>query len=550
VKTTPTLTPPSTTGPTTGQTLKDYLRILWSRKWLVLLITVIVVGGVEYLTFRQTPVYAAETRVVAPPPPPVVNSIGQVLPQVPGADFLTTEAELIRSPLIAERVVEDLGLDVDPVALSHRIEARPVPETNILRIAFRSNVPAQAAEVANSVAEQYIEYRREVDVKSLLRKRTNYRAQIRANNKELETIPADSTDPGDTTRRSFLLGENNTLETRIADIDQVVEEINTSGQVLEKARTPNKPVSPDKVRNGIIGVMLGLVLGMAAAFVLEYMRDNLSSSEEVEQVIGAPVLALVPLIRGKRHGLLLSGEDASGPLTESFRTLRTNLQFAAKRDGVKSVVVTSPSLGDGKTMTAANVAVALAQVGSRVILIDGDLRRPRLHKTFDVPNRDGLSSVLDGDETVETVVTRPESLENLRLITSGPVPDQPTELLGGPRMEQVVESCQDASDFVIIDSPPTIGLADPSVLASYADGVLLVINQEAGRRILSQARDQLEKVGAQVLGVVVNKVQANRRGYYYYDYYTPYYKYTYEDNGEVDGRRERRRRSGKTPTPA
>jgi capsular exopolysaccharide synthesis family protein len=524
-----------------GQNLKDYLRLLWSRKWLVLLIALLVFGGVEYLTFQQAPVYQAQARLIIPAPPPVIVN-GVVQPQAKTEDFIATEAEVIASPTIASRVVQALNLKGTPSSLAHRIKVEPVPSTGILRIFTTAGNPKLAADLVNTVAKEYLTYRHSHDKAQLEVQKRLIQARIDADQQKLDDLRSqDQTDPQVISERNSLINDQNVQNGKLLDIAQAEAGIENSGSILEAATPPKSPVSPDKIRSGILGLILGLVLGAATVFIIEYFRDRMSSPAEVERFVGSSVLALVPEIKSPRkHPLLLSDDEASMPLTEALRTLRTNLQFLAKRDDVRAIVVTSPALGDGKTVVSSNLAIAMTQVGNRVVLIDGDLRRPRLHGAFGVPIAPGLSSILVGESTLESAVAK-STVPNLRLIPSGPIPAQPTELLGSSEMADVVQRCREASDFVIIDSPPVIGLADPSVLASYADGVLLVINQEAGRRALTQARTQLERVGARILGIVVNKVQATRRGYYYYDYYYPYY----EDKPGKDG--HKRRPSRKSP---
>jgi polysaccharide biosynthesis transport protein len=541
----------------TGQTLKEYLRVLWHRKWLVLVIVALVVGGVQLLTGRQEPVYKASARMEVPPPAPTL--VGSALNQPAVTDtFLQAEAEIIKSPLVTERVADDLGLDVDPAGLIRRIDAQVRPGVNIMTISATASTARFAADLTNSVVEQYLAYRFERDHGSIEEIRASLQATIQQNNQKIRELQAEfeaaaeaaaesetplPEDPTINQRLLSLLNENTDARRRLGDLRGIDRGLESAGQALDEARPPSRPVSPDKVRNGILGGILGLVLGAVAAFVLESFRDNLSSPEEVEAVIGAPALALVPMVgRSHRDHMLLSDDESPGALMESFRTLRTNLLYQAKRDGFKTLVVTSPSPGDGKTVTATNLAVALSQVGHRVVLVDGDLRRPRINRIFGFQqDGSGLTTLLEGEGSIQSVILDPH-IANLRLIGSGPVPEQPTELLSGVSMARVVLDCEEASDFVIFDSPPAIGLADSSAIAAHADGVLLVISQDAGRRILNQTRDQLRKAGAKVIGVVVNKVEATRRGYYYYDYYYPYYGK--DENGGA------RRRRGEKATSA
>jgi len=530
---------PSAAGPQ-AQTFKDYLRLLWGRKWLILLIVVVVTGGVEFLALQETPVYQSHARVVVPPPPPVIVN-GVIQPQPRTEEFLATQAEVIASPEVATLVVQDLNLNSSPESLSRRIKVDPIPNTDILRIFISASNAKQTADLANSVVDQYLQYRHQTDKRSLLVQKHLITKRVADDQAQLDELKTeDQTNPQVIARQNSLLADLNVQRNKLADLQQALATVETGGSVLEAAHVPSAPVSPDKVRSGIVGFALGLLLGIAAAFVLEYFRDNLASPAEVERIAGASVLALVPEAhRSGRNPLLVTEDDARRPLTESFRTLRTNLLFLATRDHVKTLIVTSPAPGDGKTTVCANLAISLTQAGYQVVLIDGDLRKPRIHAAFGLDNRRGLTDVLlEGASVADVVVDA--GVPNLRVIPSGRATDQPTELLGGPRMRDVVEACKQAADFVIIDSPPVVAVADPSVLAMNSDGIIVVMTQETGRRTLTQARTQLQKVGARILGVVVNRVESTRRGYYYYDYYYPYYS---QQQADVPKRRSEPKRA-------
>jgi polysaccharide biosynthesis transport protein len=521
-----------------GQTFKDYLRLLWGRKWVVLLVAVVVTGGVEYLALRQTPVYQANARVVVPPPPPVIVN-GVVQPQARTEEFLATQAEVLASPEVATLVVADLHLSASPESISHRVRVDPIPNTDILRIFISASTPQQAADLANSVVNQYLLYRHRTDKRSLQVQQGLLDSRIADDQRQLDALKhQDQTNPQVIAKQNSLLADLNVQRNKLADLQQALTTVENGGSVLEAAHVPSAPVSPDKVRSAIIGVVLGLLLGAAAAFTLEYFRDNLSSPAEVERIAGAGVLALVPgSRRTERNPLLISEDDERRPLTEAFRTLRTNLLFLARRDDLKTLVITSPAPGDGKTTVSANLAISLTQAGYRVVLIDGDLRKPRVHEAFGIDNSRGLIDVVRDGVSVHDVVMDP-GIPKLRIIPSGGGTDQPTELLGGPRMAEAVEACKKASDFVIIDSPPVVAVADPSVLAMNSDGIVIVMTQETGRRTLIQARTQLQRVGARILGVVVNRVESTRRGYYYYDHYYPYYRQSRTNGDDRGGKKK------------
>lgn len=216
---------------------------------------------------------------------------------------------------------------------------------------------------------------------------------------------------------------------------------------------------------------------------------------------------------------LMMMDDPKSMVSEAFRMLRTNLQFVGVDKPLKKIVITSSNPGEGKSVVAANLAISIASTGSKVLLIDADLRRPRVHKLFFLENYKGLSSLLAGDLKMDDVANE-TPVENLYVITSGPIPPNPAEILGSAKMNQFIEKASSVYDMIIFDSPPVNTVADASILSSIADGVILVV--EAGvtaREAAILAKEQLEKINARILGVVLNKAKQSSEGYYYYYYY-------------------------------
>lgn len=216
---------------------------------------------------------------------------------------------------------------------------------------------------------------------------------------------------------------------------------------------------------------------------------------------------------------LMMMDDPKSMVSEAFRMLRTNLQFVGVDKPLKKIVITSSNPREGKSVVAANLAISIASTGSKVLLIDADLRRPRVHKLFFLENYKGLSSLLAGDLKMDDVANE-TPVENLYVITSGPIPPNPAEILGSAKMNQFIEKASSVYDMIIFDSPPVNTVADASILSSIADGVILVV--EAGvtaREAAILAKEQLEKINARILGVVLNKAKQSSEGYYYYYYY-------------------------------
>ncbi len=304
---------------------------------------------------------------------------------------------------------------------------------------------------------------------------------------------------------------------------------------VEKALPPTIPIQAGPLRNIILGAVIGLLLTGTIAFALEYMDDTLKTPQDIANVLGLPVVGYVVNESGmdKTDGMPYVSANPRSPMAETFRTLRTNLEFASVDKSLKTILVTSPGASEGKTTVATNLAAVMAQANKRVILLEGDLRRPRVHRALGMTNQIGLSDVFRGQMDIRDVA-RYSKVKDLAVITSGSLPPNPAELLGSARMAQILARLVDSASVVIIDSPPFV-VADSTVLASKVDGVLLVIqpgktHAEAAKTMLAQ----LDRAGAHVVGVVLNRVSRKTSSYYgYYRYESdPIYNAESASSGE------------------
>jgi capsular exopolysaccharide synthesis family protein len=310
-------------------------------------------------------------------------------------------------------------------------------------------------------------------------------------------------------------------------------------RVLERAIVPSVPVRPKPIQNLLMGLLLGVGTGIGLAFAIEALDNTLKTQADVEQFLGTPVLGLVPIIgaapgaesvqvgdnlRERDLGVFL---DPKSVAAECCRSIRTNILFMSPDRPLKIMVVTSPSPQEGKTTTAINLGVTMAEAGGRVLIVDTDMRRPRLHRSFGVPNQTGISSVIVGKATLEEAIKRTD-VPNLDVLPCGPVPPNPSELLHTSRFGTVLADCAKLYDRIILDSPPTSAVTDPAVLGNLADGVVLVIKAgETTREAAMHARRQLHTAKARLFGVVVNAIDFSNPAYGYEYYYRNYYRYGY-----------------------
>jgi len=330
------------------------------------------------------------------------------------------------------------------------------------------------------------------------------------------------------------------LDDRIKELN-VTEDVGALNiSILEVARAADKPSKPQKARIMAITLVLGLMLGGGLALLRDWLDQTLRSAEEISAMLGMPVLGVVPSMsrgqnvvqRGQRVHL-----DSHSIAAEAYRTIRTAVFFGAPKDEAKTILVTSPGPVDGKTTLASNLAIAMAQAGQKILVLDADFRRPMQHVIFETNHQDkGLSSLLAGTTTLEEAI-QATKVEGLDLLPCGPNVPNPSELLNSETFAKVLEQLSNKYDRVIIDSPPVIPVTDSQILAAICDVTLLVLRAEKSTRKVSQrARDGLLSVGARIIGVVVNDVprKSGRYGYYYggYGYYYGYYG---------DGRRKKKK---------
>ncbi|MDX6710870.1 MAG: polysaccharide biosynthesis transport protein [Blastocatellia bacterium] len=315
--------------------------------------------------------------------------------------------------------------------------------------------------------------------------------------------------------------------------------------VPEPSRVPRAPIGPARMRNVVIAFLMSLGAGIGLAFLLDYLDDTLKTVDDVDKYIHLPALALIPSNKSERlklrgrSGPQTEGEsnalalidDVRSPIAEAYRHLRTSLLLSSAGQPPKTILVTSSQPSEGKTTTAVNTAVMLAQTGAEVVILDCDLRRPRLHSHFALPNLRGVTNFLSGESDLDSATQTYERLQNLKIMTSGPVPPNPAELLGSDEMRRLLALLGERFSHIIIDSPPAISFTDASILSTLVDGVMLVVHGgRSSRAVVRRAKQQLLDVGAHIFGVVLNNVKLESTDYYYYPgYYSNYYSNDQDD---------------------
>jgi capsular exopolysaccharide synthesis family protein len=324
-----------------------------------------------------------------------------------------------------------------------------------------------------------------------------------------------------------------------ASLTEDIKTVNV--RVVDKAEIPQDPVKPKKKRNLALSMVLGLFLGCGLAFFNEYLDDTLKTPEDVKEFLGLPFLGIIPRNKKDQKGerALTLRDDPKSVTSESYRSLRTNVLFSSADQSPRVILVTSALPEEGKTTTAVNLAAAMAQAGSRTLLLGADMRKPSLHNVFGYPRENGLSNILTGAALVQEVA-KGSGEENLEFIDCGPIPPNPSELLGSNGMSALIESLKQKYDRIIIDSPPLTAVTDASLLAQKADGVILVVRAfMTSKQAVKVGLEQLNNVGAKILGVAFNSVDMDREGSYYSSYYYSYYYYAQDGQKKRKKKRDR-----------
>jgi capsular exopolysaccharide synthesis family protein len=495
----------------TEPSFRTYLQVLRHRKWWVGVAAALGLAAALAFSLTAHKQYSATAQLLVQPS---VDASGADLtqPQPVTQTDVQTELQLVTSAPVQQAVRARLHS-------APAVSAAEVGQTDVMGITATSEKPSQAALVANLYATDFVQYRQSVAERSLTSAEAQLRAQISSLGHQLSSFRGNTTSP----EASALLNQQAVLKEQLAQM-QVSGAVDTGDVALvTPAQTPTSPSSPKPAQDALLGLAVGLALGLGAAFLRDSLDDKLASKEAAEQAGGAPVLAMTPLVRSwrRQQPLVVVVTDPTSPAAESYRSLRTSLQFARQEGQLRCLVVTSPSAAEGKTATLANLGVVFAQAGERVVLVSCDLRRPRVGAFFGVNEQVGLTSVLLGEQTLDQAVLPVPHFDRLCLLPAGPVPPNPAELLNGPRARDIFADLRKRFDLVLIDSPPVLPVTDAAILSRYADGTLVIAAAGQTRRgDLHRAAEKLNRVGATILGIVLNKV--SRRSDYGYYGYQPY----------------------------
>ena len=497
------------------------------RMWIPLLIgSVLLAAGAAFVFSNTQPkVFESKATLI------VGQSLSGLSPDytqlLASQRLSTTYASIATHRPRLQAVIKELGLNVTPEELGKRVVALAPIDSTLITITVQGPDAEQAAAIANAVANELIatspaiegpEAKLQASIGADL---DATQAQVTATQARIEELTAkpDLTSP-ESTELATLEGRLVTLRSTYATLLSFLS--GSSSNLLtvsEPAIAAASPVSPRPLLNTLLAVIFGLLIAVGIVVVAEYVRDAVRDPEDIEAATGLNTLGTIGRMKGNHarrefYHLAALLYPRSG-VAEAYRKLRTNLEFSSLEVPIQTLLVTSARQGEGKTVTAANLAIVFAQTGRRVLLVDADLRKPGIHLLFDLPNSKGLTTLVGRSGTPAESVVQSTTQVNLEVLTTGPLPPNPAELLGSQRMRVVVESLKTGYELVVVDSPPIQAVADTAILSSYIDGVLFVVDTtRSRRRAIHQARGALHRARANVLGAVLNRAPVGLQAEY------------------------------------
>lgn len=503
-------------------TLRDYWRVVWLRRRLIIAVVVLCTLLAFGRAAVQPKLYVATAQLMYNPPPNVASAVSGGSTDLSRLSLdVQSVSNTIGSPAVRTHAISlvsasdrSVGYSVSASVAVPANAASTTSVADVVDVTVEAGSPTAASAIANAYAEAIIDLRKESEQQS-------WRTAQQIIQRQLDLY---------TTPQSKLTGDYAVLSQQLRNLQIAEASANGDFEVIVPATPPSSPESPKPVKSAVFGCVAGLFLGVILAFVIGQFDTRVRSYRTVSDMLGLPVIGRVPRMtrRAIGDGGLVALTDPEGSVSEALRVLRRNLEWSSIDGSLKSLVVTSLVKGEGKTLTLCNLAVTLARAGSKVILVDADLRSPQVHRVFNLPNAVGLTSAVLGktpllDALVEfkaagpaTAAVRTRDTEapgprpgtwagTLQILTSGPLPPNPGEVVASRSVAGALgELAASDADYVLIDTPPMLGFGDAGSLAPSVDGVLVAIRMDKVRRpVLEDARDVLDSLPGRKVGLII-----------------------------------------------
>jgi capsular exopolysaccharide synthesis family protein len=540
--------------------LSDYLAILRRRFWSAFLFFVIVVATVTAGSFYMTPIYKATTTLLIDlESPNVLTSTGSVALQSQNyysyKDYFQSQKEILTSRGLIERVFDEFGLAdtedyleaKDPLEkFTKTIKAEPIRDTRLLNLSVENKDPVLASKIANRVSELYVlrnlYYISRDEIMNLLK---NEYLKLEARLTEYSKIYKDKHPKMIRLKEEMQELVNRIEGVKLLDFTYEIDKASTPEQkqahalqglkannvsIQDYAKPPIKPDKPKKLLNILLALAIGAFGGIGMAFFFEYLDDVVRDYNDLERIVQWPLLGGIP--RMKVSGLRLTEFKKDKfthlkpkePVSEAYRCIRTSVFFASTQENpLRAMLVTSPGPQEGKTTTLCNLGIVMAQAGKKVLLVDADMRKPRIHGIFKHKNLKGISDFLSMQSGIDSIIN-PTDIENLSFVSAGTAPPNPSELLSSHKVKEFIDTAKKKFDIILFDTPPCAIVTDAIILSRAVDGAIMVI--ESGRtskRALPRIFKLFKDANAKVIGAILNRISPATSNYYHYYHYKSYY---------------------------
>ncbi len=529
--------------------LREYVSLLWRWLWLIVLGAVVAGTAAFFISRNQTPIYRSTAVLLVSEGKADSNEYRSLLV---GEQLAQSYVTRLKNYEVLAQAISNLGLDMSPEQLASRVNVTLLNNTQLITLSVSDPNPELASALANEIPLVFAERNINQQLSRFASSKENLAAELQKVEEEIRQAEAFlAAEMARVVPNQSVIDQasNNVLRLRDSrsSLLQTYENVRIAEAsslntivVDEAARPSTVPVSPRTTSNTLLATAVGAILAVGLAFLIEYLDDTIKNPQEIEDSLGLATLGSIERMRVNNAAeTLIVAIAPRAPTSEGFRHIRTNIQYISVDRPLKTILITSANMGEGKSTVAANLAASLAQSGKRVILVDADMRRPTLHHLLEVDGERGLANlIIRGKE--DQAFLRGTLIANLRLLPAGRIPPNPAELLGSERMREVVKWLAEQADYVIFDSPPVLAVTDGAVLSQMVDATIFVASSQTRFPAFAAAVKKVVALESPIAGVVLNKVNPRNSHYYYY-----YYRREYRSNGEEGNNRENGRKSWK-----
>ena len=527
--------------------LRKYLSLFWHWAWLIILAGLLAGTSAYFFSQRMIPYYQSSTTVLvnAAPGTKATDYTSVMLSE----QLTSTYAKMITTDPVLTQVATDLGLTMSLEDIKKSITVTPVSNTQLMQITVETTDPELSARIANAVVTVFANQIQLLQSQRFDQSKSNLEGQMAEVEKQINDFDIQATQAVSVEEKDRLDAKVTQYRAIYTNLLLTYEQVRlseaqsvSSVDQVESATPKLEPVKPKVMQNTLLAALVGLMLAAGAVVAREALDDSIKTPEDITRNFKLPVLGVIDHHKIEvKNPISLS--DPRSPTAEAYRTLRTTVSYTSVDRPLRTLMITSAESGEGKTTTVCNLGVVMAQNGMRVIIADCDLRHPRAYAYFGLQNKNGLTELFTQDTIKIDGANRATKVDGLSIVTSGPLPPNPAELLGSQKMQSILKAMSQSADIILIDTPPTLAVTDAAVLAPTMDGVLLVVHPGKTRiRALKQTLEQMNQVKARVLGVILNNVETRFSSYgYHYRYYRDYsaYQHYYGSKG-TKGRKDKK----------